>query len=175
MIKVLPIKKVEDIEKIKQKYREKELYYDLLLFLLTINTGVKPTALFNLNVKQLKYKKYLTVSKGITYNLNDEIIELISIVCKGKKSSELVFSRETTENVVRYGYYVNFKDVCAELNIYNASIDSLRRTFGYHHYLAHKDLFFLQWYFNQNTAEQTLNYIDIHEPMSAGFREGLNF
>lgn len=57
MIKVLPIKKVEDIERIKQKYREKGLYYDLLLFLLTINTGVKPTTLFNLNVKQLRYKK----------------------------------------------------------------------------------------------------------------------
>ena len=28
----------------------------------------KPTTLFNLNVKQLRYKKYLTVSKGITYN-----------------------------------------------------------------------------------------------------------
>ena len=55
MIKVLPIKKVEDIERIKQKYREKGLYYDLLLFLLTINTGVKPTALFNLNVKQVQY------------------------------------------------------------------------------------------------------------------------
>ena len=175
MIKVLPIKKVEDIERIKQKYREKELYYDLLLFLLTINTGVKPTALFNLNVKQLKYKKYLTVSKGITYKLNDEISELISIVCEGKKPTDLVFARQIMNNVSRYGYYVNFKDVCAELNIYNASIDSLRRTFGYHHYLAHKDLFFLQWYFNQNTAEQTLNYIDIHEPMSAGFREGLNF
>ena len=37
------------------------------------------------------------------------------------------------------------------------------------------DLFFLQWYFNQNTAEQALNFIDIHELMSAGFREGLNF
>ena len=73
MIKVLPIKKAEDIERIKQKYREKGLYYDLLLFLLTINTGVKPTTLFNLNVKQLRYKKYLTVSKGITYKLNDEI------------------------------------------------------------------------------------------------------
>ncbi len=175
MNKVLPIKKVEDIERIKQKYREKGLYYDLLLFLLTINTGVKPTALFNLNVKQLRYKTYLTVSKGITYKLNDEISKLISIVCEGKKPTDLVFARQIMNKISRYGYYVKFKDICAELNIYNCSIDSWRRTFGYHHYLAHKDLFFLQWFFNQNTAEQTLNYIDIHEPMSAGFREGLNF
>ena len=144
-----------------------------MLFLLTINTGVKPTALFNLNVKQLKYKKYLTVSKGITYKLNDEISELISIVCEGKKPTDLVFARQIMNNVSRYGYYVNFKDVCAELNIYNASVDSWRRTFGFHYFQKYHDLFFLQWYFNQNTAEQAMDYIDVKEPMCARFKQGL--
>ena len=175
MIKVLPIKKVEDIERIKDKYREKKLYYDLLLFLLTINTGVNTATLFNLKVNQLKNKKYITVKKGITYNVNDEISALIKIVCKGKNPTDFVFAKQIKNNVSRYSYYTNFKDICAELNIYTASVDSWRRTFGYYHYLAYKDLFFLQWYFNQNTAEQALNFIDIHEPMSAGFREGLNF
>ena len=175
MIKTLPIKNVEDIERIKQKYREKELYIDLLMFLLMINTGLKMTELSELKVNQLKGKKYFTVKKGITYNLNDEISELISIVCKDKEPSDLVFARRKKEKTSRYYYYVNFKDVCAELNIYNTSVDSWRRTFGYHHYQANKDLFFLQWYFNQNTAEQTMDYIDVHEPMGARFNQGLNF
>ena len=175
MIKTLPIKKVEDIERIKQKYREKEMYADLLLFLLTINTGVKMTTLSGLKVNQLKGKKYFTVTKGITYNLNDEISELISIVCKGKEPTDLVFARRKKTEASRYYYYINFKDVCAELNIYNTSIDSWRRTFGYHHYEKYHNPFFLQWYFNQNTAEQTLDYIDVSEPMSAGFKQGLNF
>ena len=174
MAKILPIKKVKDIKRIKNKYREKELYYDLLLFLLAINTGLNTDTLFNIKVKQLKRKKYLVVKKGISYNLNNEICELINVVCKGKDPTDLVFAKQIRNNVSRHSYYTNFKDICAELNIYNASIDSWRRTFGYHHYLEHKDLFFLQWYFNQNTAEQAMEYIDIHEPMSSGFREGLN-
>ena len=175
MIKNLPIKNVEDIERIKQKYREKELYIDLLLFLLVINTGSKTTTLFELKVSQLKGKKYIQIAKGITYLLSDEMIELISIVTKDKEPTDLVFTRRKKLKASRYYYYLNFKDVAAELGLYNVSVDSWRRTFGYHHYQQYKDLFFLQWYFNQNTAELAMDYIDVHEPMSAGFKQGLNF
>lgn len=175
MIKTLPIKSVEDIERIKQKYREKGLYIDLLLFLLVINTGLKMTTLFETKVSQVKGKKYIQVAKGITYLLTDEIIDLISIVTKEKEMTDFVFTRRNKEKASRYYYYVNFKDVAAELGLYNISVDSWRRTFGYHHYQKHKDLFFLQWYFNQNTAELAMEYIDVKEPLSARFQQGLNF
>jgi integrase len=175
MIKNLPIKNVEDIERIKQKYREKELYIDLLMFLLVINTGLKMTTLFDMKVSQIKGKKYIQVAKGITYLLTDEIIELVSIVTKEKEMTDFVFTRRNKTKASRYYYYVNFKDIAAELALYNISVDSWRRTFGYHHYQQYKDLFFLQWYFNQNTAELAMDYIDVHEPMSAGFKQGLNF
>lgn len=63
MIKTSPIKSVEDIERIKQKYREKELYLDLLMFLLVINTGLKMTTLFEMKVSQVKNKKIYSSSK----------------------------------------------------------------------------------------------------------------
>ena len=173
MLKTLPIKNLEDIERIKQKYREKEMYLDLLMFLLVINTGLKMTVLYDFKVSQLRNKKYIPIAKGITYILTDEINELVSIVTKGKDQNDLVFARRTKDKASRYYYYVNFKDICAELNIYNLSVDSWRRTFGYYHYQKYQDLFFLQWYFNQNTAEQTLDYIDVHEPMSSRFKQGL--
>ena len=59
MLKTLPIKNVEDIERIKQKYREKEMYLDLLMFLLVINTGLKMTVLYDFKVSQLRNKKYI--------------------------------------------------------------------------------------------------------------------
>ena len=175
MIKTLPIKSVEDIERIKQKYREKELYIDLLMFLLVINTGLKMMTLFDLKVSQIKGKKYIQVAKGITYLLTDEIIELVSIVTKEKELTDFVFTRRNKTKASRYYFYVNFKDVAAELGLYNISVDSWRRTFGYHHYQKHKDLFFLQWYFNQNTAELAMDYIDIKESMSSRFQQGLDF
>ena len=175
MIKTFPIKNVEDIERIKQKYREKGLYVDLLMFLLVINTGLKMTALFDMKVSQIKGKKYIQVAKGITYLLTDEIMELVSIVTKEKEMTDFVFTRRNKTKASRYYYYVNFKDVCAELGLYNISVDSWRRTFGYHHYQKYKDLFFLQWYFNQNTAELAMEYIDIRESLSSRFQQGLKF
>ena len=175
MIKTFPIKNVEDIERIKQKYREKELYIDLLMFLLVINTGLKMTTLFDLKVSQIKGKKYIQVAKGITYLLTDEIIELVSIVTKEKEMTDFVFTRRNKTKASRYYYYVNFKDVSAELGLYNISVDSWRRTFGYHHYEKYHNLFFLQWYFNQNTAELAMDYIDIKESMSSRFQQGLDF
>lgn len=169
----LPIKNLEDVERIKNKYREKGLYLDLLMFLLVINTGLKMTTLYEMKVSQIKGKKYIPIAKGITFLLSEEMIELINIVTKDKEPSDLVFTRRNKDKASRYYYYVNFKDVCAELNIYNTSVESWRRTFGYHHFQKYHDLFFLQWYFNQNTAEQAMDFIDIKEPMSARFKEGL--
>ncbi len=175
MIKTSPIKSVEDIERIKQKYREKELYLDLLMFLLVINTGLKMTTLFEMKVSQVKNKKYIQVAKGITYLLSDEMIDLISIVTKDKEPTDLAFSRKNKGKTSRYYFYVNFKDVAAELGLYSISVESWRRTFGYHHYMKYKDLLFLQWYFNQNTVEQTMDFIEINEPISSRFQQGLNF
>ena len=173
MIKVLPIKNLDDIERIKAKYREKEMYLDLLMFLLVINTGLKMSVIYDLKVNQIKGKKYIPIAKGITFLLTNEMNELVNIVTKDKEATDFVFTRRNKDKASRYAYYVNFKDVCAELNIYNTSVDSWRRTFGFHHFQKYHDLFFLQWYFNQNTAEQAMDYIDVHEPLCARFKQGL--
>ena len=173
MIKVLPIKNLDDIERIKAKYREKEMYLDLLMFLLVINTGLKMSVIYDLKVNQIKGKKYIPIAKGITFLLTNEMNELVNIVTKDKEATDFVFTRRNKDKASRYTYYVNFKDVCAELNIYNTSVDSWRRTFGFHHFQKYHDLFFLQWYFNQNTAEQAMDYIDVHEPLCARFKQGL--
>ena len=173
MFKTLPIKNLEDIEKIKAKYREKEMYLDLLMFLLVINTGLKMSVIYDIKVSQIKNKKYIPIAKGITFLLTEEMNELVNIVTKDKESTDYVFTRRNKDKASRYTYYVNFKYVCAELGIYNTSVDSWRRTFGFHHFQKYRDLFFLQWYFNQNTAEQTMDYIDVKEPMSSRFKQGL--
>ena len=173
MIKGLPIKSIKDIKKIKKKYKEKEMYLDLLMFLLVINTGLKMATIFEMKVSQLKGKKYIPIAKGITFLLTNEMRELINIVTADKEPNDFVFARRIKDKVSRYGYYCNFKDICAELGLYNTSIDSWRRTFGYHSFQKYNDLFFLQWYFNQNTAEQTMDFIDVKEPMSSRFKQGL--
>lgn len=143
------------------------------MFLLIINTGLKMANIYDFKVSQIRNKKYIPIAKGITFLLSDEMIELVNIVTKNKKPTDLVFTRRNKDKVSRYTYYTNFKNVCAELGIYNTSIDSWRRTFGYHHYQKYRDFFFLQWYLGQNTAKQVMDYIDVHEPISARFKKGL--
>lgn len=172
-MKSLPIKNTEDIERIKNAYKEKGSYGQLLLFLLAINTGLKFTDLLNLKVSNLQNKNYINLSRGITLILSDEIKELISMVSKGKNKSDYIFTSRRKEKISRFAIYKNFKGICAELNIYNTSVESWRKTFGYHHYKKYHDLFFLQWYFGQNFAEQAMEYIDIHEQMSKRFEQGL--
>ena len=67
----------------------------------------------------------------------------------------------------------NFKDVCAKRNIYNTFVVFFRSFWGFHYSQKYHDLFFLQWYFNQNTAEQAMDFINIKEPMSSRFKQGL--
>lgn len=57
MLKTLPINNLEDIERIKEKYREKGFYLDLLMFLLVINTGLKMTNFYEMKDSQIKGKK----------------------------------------------------------------------------------------------------------------------
>ena len=149
------------------------MYLDLLMFLLVINTGLKMATIFEMKVYQIKGKKYIPIAKGITFLLTNEMRELINIVTSDKEPNDFVFARRIKDKASRYSYYYNFKDICAELGLYNTSIDSWRRTFGYHYFLKYNDLFFLQWYFNQNTAEQVMDYIDVKEPMCTRFKQGL--
>lgn len=53
-MKSLPIKSREDIERIKQRYRENNNYRDLLVFLLSINTGAKLVEMLKLTVADIK-------------------------------------------------------------------------------------------------------------------------
>ena len=58
MTKTLPIKDVNIIKNIKELYIKKNNIRDLLLFLLSINTGMSLHDLLNLNIKDVKDKYY---------------------------------------------------------------------------------------------------------------------
>ena len=61
MNKCNPIKDTNIINLIKESYRKKNNERDLLLFLLSINTGLRITELLHLSVKDVKNKKGLII------------------------------------------------------------------------------------------------------------------
>ena len=76
----IPIKNIQEINCIKDLYRQKNQISELLMFTLAINTGIDLINLLNLRVKDIKNKKYLCIEKNKSIPLNEEILKLIETV-----------------------------------------------------------------------------------------------
>jgi integrase len=169
-----PIKDKNIIEQIKQKYLERNLKRDLLLFLLSINTGIKLTELLKLRVCDIKNKDLLIIKEPNTkvFPLNKEIRELAKEYTENRKVKEPLFISVFGKPVDRVQVFRNFKEICVELGLEKEySVSSWRKTFGYHYYQKYGDLAVLEWLFNQTTVTETMKYIDIQEDLNSHFNK----
>ena len=163
-----PIKDEKIIERIKQKYKENGDLQQLLIFLLSINTGLRVNEVLSLKVKDVKNQTSINVKNGIEFALSDEILELIDKQVKNKRLNDWLFKTKFDNQMERVQVHRKFKDVCNELGYNIYSIISWSKTFAYFYYQKTKDIGFLQWYFNQNSVEMALDFID--EPMNMADR-----
>lgn len=104
------------IEQIKQKYLEKNQIRELLLFIISINTGVKLADLLKLKVCDIKNKDLLVVTESDTgkkkvFPLNSEIKEL----AKKFLSIPILFVKQNKQNYRKYDLF-NCITVWTEFN-----------------------------------------------------------
>jgi integrase len=144
------------------------MYRELLLFTLAINSGMKLVDLLNLNIKDVSI--VLKTKSGVEFALSDEIKNLIKKVAKDREPNDPLFVSKYGNRLSRYGVFHLFKETCKSLGL-NYSVDSWRKTFGYHYYKKYNDLTFLQWYFNQRLIQETLDYIDAEDSIGARFQD----
>ena len=172
-MKTIAIEDKKIIEKIKEEYRRRGWIRDLLLFVLTINTGVKLTELLKLKVCDIKNRQKLTIGETFTkikkiFPLNEEIKELVKEYTKGRDEKEPLFISKTGKPIDRIQVFRNFKEICFKLGLENKySVSSWRKTFGYHYYKKYGDLAILEWIFNQSTVSETLKFIGIKENINS--------
>lgn len=170
-----PIVDKDLIEQIKQKYLERNQKRDLLIFLLSINTGIKLTELLKLRVCDVKNKNELTIKESFTkikkvFPLNDEIKQLAKEYTENRKLKEPLFISRLGKSIDRIQVFRNFKDICIELGVEDEySVSSWRKTFGYHYYKNYGDLAILEWLFNQSTVVETMKFIGINEDFNSRF------
>jgi len=172
----IPIKDIETIEHIKSLYQSEGDKKGLLLFTLAINTGVNLKDILDLNVGDVKGKQYLVIDGKKSIPLNDEIKTLILKICGKRRSNEpLSMMYKSNARLNRVTVFRKFQTFCRDLALdKRITVASWRKTFGYFHYKKYRDLSFLQWYFNQNGVEVTMQYIGINENMNFRFGEGVN-
>jgi len=175
MSKTLPIKDLNTIKKIKEYYIRRHNYRDLLLFLLSINTGLKLKFLLNLNVFDVQDKDSININndnKSITKKIffNDELKWLIEKTTFNSNANDPLFKSKRGVRLERTTVFRNFKRVCKTLMLNDKiSILSLRKTFGFHYYLKTKDLLFLQNFFNQPSISSTIDFIGINKDFDCNY------
>lgn len=160
-----PITDKKIIEQIKQKYLNKNQMRDLLLFLLSINTGIKPTELLKLSVSDIKNKDLLKIQEAYTKNKKEFSLE-------NRKAKEPLFISIFGKAVDRMQVFRNFKEICVELGVgKECSVSSWRKTFGHNYYIKYGDLPILKWIFNQSTVAETLKFIGMKEKLNSNLNK----
>lgn len=168
---VQPIKDTNLLNEFKLELLKKG-FKDYLLFDIAINIGIKITDILNLTVWDVKNKSHIMVkedrtSKPKSFLIYPDVKDNINKFIDGMAIGELLFATRKGGSKPITNLYVHklLNEVGHKLGLDEVGIHTLRKTFGYHHFLEYKDAEFLQNLFGHSTSEMTLRYIGILDNM----------
>jgi integrase len=171
MNRVEAIQDKDKIEKMKSKLL-KSSYRDYILFVIGINTGLRISDILELKVADVRDKTHITIKEEKSgrekkFLINPHLKEDIAKYIINMKDWEYLFQSQKGHNkpISRVQAYRVLRKAAEELGIDNVGTHTLRKTFGYHHYLKNRDIALLQDLFNHSSPSLTLNYIGIDEDM----------
>ncbi|WP_160679938.1 tyrosine-type recombinase/integrase [Clostridium sp. C8-1-8] len=143
-------------------------YKNYLLFDIAINTGLKIIDILNLTVWDVKNKSQIEVKevgtgRPLKYAMSPEINKEIQEFIVGMSAGELLFpTKKGGKNPITNKYaHKCLNEISQKIGLDNIGTHTLRKTFGYHHYIKHHDIAFLQNLFGHSTPDMTLRYIGI--------------
>ena len=164
---VQPIKKIEDIQKIKKYLAKKPR--NALLFSFGINTGLRISDILSLDVGNVKGRAYIEIREKKTnkykkFPLNRFLKEEIDLFIEGLPSEQPLFYTQKHCRLDRaQAYRILNKAAHAAGITEKIGTHTLRKTFGYHHYKKNNDIVLLQKIFNHSSPSVTLRYIGIEQ------------
>lgn len=183
-----PIKKVKDIQKIKQYLLGKENKRDYLIFVLGINVGLRASDLLALRIEDVVDTGTVTIVEQKTkktkkFTLNKAAKEAIRLYLDSLGSyhpEDYLFRSQKGGHLTVSSAHRIIKRLMKELNFKgNFGTHTLRKTFGYHLYANNitSDPGFLntlQKIFNHSSSLITLRYIGITNEVIADAYKSLN-
>ena len=164
---VQPIKKIEDIQKIKKYLAKKPR--DTLLFSFGINTGLRISDILSLDVGDVKGRNYIEIREKKTnkykkFPLNRFLKEEIDLFVEGLPSEQPLFYTQKHCRLDRAQAYRILNKAAQVVGVKERiGTHTLRKTFGYHHYKKYNDIVLLQKIFNHSSPSVTLRYIGIEQ------------
>lgn len=172
MEEVQPIRRKEDIDRVKEALKHKPR--NLLLFTVGVNTGLRVSDLLRLKASHVLNKTRINIKEKKTGKLKKFFIDsqLRNIIMDYIEENQLqpddyLFQSQKGNNkpISRIQAYRILKSACERLNIEDVGTHTLRKTFGYHHYQRNKDVATLQKLFNHSSPQITLRYIGIDQDL----------
>ena len=164
---VQPIKKIEDIQKIKKYLAKKPR--NALLFSFGINTGLRISDILSLDVGNVKGRAYIEIREKKTnkykkFPLNRFLKEEIDLFVEGLPSEQPLFYTQKHCRLDRAQAYRILNKAAQAVGVKERiGTHTLRKTFGYHHYKKYNDIVLLQKIFNHSSPSVTLRYIGIEQ------------
>lgn len=164
---VEPIKKVHDIELIKEYLKGNER--NLLMFNLGINSGLRISDILALDVKDVKNKEYIAIREKKTnkfkrFPLNKNLQEQINKFVRDKELDSPLFVTQKHKRLDRIQAYKILNRAVKTLGLdIRVGTHSLRKTFGYHHFKKFDNLPLLQKILNHSSSSITLRYIGLEQ------------
>ncbi|QGG51593.1 tyrosine-type recombinase/integrase [Lysinibacillus pakistanensis] len=180
MTRVEPIRDKELIQEIKE-YLNENNERNYIMFLIGIHTGFRISDILTLRVKDVlgwdirlfeqKTKKYRNVK------MPNELKRAIRKYVEGKNKYEFLIKSRKGKNkpIGRKQAYKILKEVADEFGLEHIGTHSLRKTYGYQHYKAFKDIAALQKELNHTDPRETKIYIGIEQDQSNAYQSKISW
>lgn len=169
---VEPIRDRKKIEGMKKLLRGSNLR-DYALFTLGINSGLRVSDLLKLRVSDVldekgRVKDRITIrekktGKTKTFPFSDTVIKALKEYFEESHPETALFpSRKGGESITRQHAYRIINEAARTVGIQDKiGTHTLRKTFGYHAYIAGVDVTRIQALLNHSSPKETLRYIGI--------------
>lgn len=178
------VEPIRDKKKIEQIliYSKKNNERDFIMLMLGFHTGLRISDILDLKVRDVRNKKRIYIhekktGKSKVFAINKELGTYLNDYCLDKEPYEyLVCSREgINRSITRQRAYQIVTEIGGMFGLESLGCHTLRKTFGYHHYMKFKDVVTLQIIFNHSSPSVTLRYIGIEQEQIDKSIEGLSF
>lgn len=175
-----PIKDIKELEELKNYYlTEQHNFRNYALFVLGINTALRIGDILQLtwnnvfDFDRACFRNHITIKErktgkeniiAINENVKDALKIYLQSLQRIKPSQYIFPGRDKSKPLSREQAFRIIKNACSNLHLSNnISCHSLRKTFGYHAWVAGTDPVILMLIFNHSNFQITKRYLGIDQ------------
>lgn len=170
---VQPIRRLDQIEKMKKALMRYCSYRDYMMFTIGINIGLRIGDLLSLRVSDILEGTHIVIVEQKTektkrFLVNPKLRREVKAYARKMqlKTNDYLFpSRKGNGPITRVQAYRVLNKAAEMADVPDVGTHTLRKTFGYLHYQKYKDIALLQQILNHSNPKDTMIYIGLTQDL----------